>query len=136
MGYLVDADVLSEPTRSRPDPRVVDWLSRNERDLFVDAIVMGEIQLGIALLPGGRKRKRLEDWFESLAARMDCLPWDAAASRRWAALVAGLRRRGRNMPLFDSMIAATALTRGFTVATRNVADFQAAGVAVVNPFLG
>jgi predicted nucleic acid-binding protein len=65
---------------------------------------------------------------------IDCLPWDAAVSQRWAALVVDLKRKGQNVPLLDGMIAATALQNNLTVATRNTRDFQKTGVKTVNPF--
>jgi len=134
MIYLVDANVLCEPTRPAPSPKVIAWLTAHEGDFVVDSIVMGEIGVGILALPAGRKRVRLEQWFERVAQTIECLPWDLAVSRRWARLVAALRRKGRLMPLLDAMIAATALEHGLTIATRNVRDFQNAGVNVVDPF--
>ncbi len=135
MTYLVDANILSEPTKHRPATKVVAWLTANERDLVVDSVILGEIALGVLVLPPGRKRAQLERWLEAVADRIDCLPWDAAISRRWAQLVADLRKKGRTLPVLDSMIAATALAHGFTVATHNVRDFQKAGVPVVDPFV-
>jgi len=135
MTYLVDANILSEPTKLRPDAKVVAWLSANERDFVVDSVILGEIAIGILVLPRGRKRAQLERWFEAVADRIDCLAWDAAISRRWAKLVANLRKKGQTLPVLDSMIAATALAHGLTVATRNVRDFQKAGVPVLDPFV-
>src|SRR5262249_36811023 len=132
--YLVDANVLSEPTRPDPDPAVVDWLRRNEAALVVDPIVRGEVRFGILLLPRGKRRTRLEKWFDSGVERIRCLPWEAATGLRWAALLADLRRSGRAMPIKDSLIAATALVHGVTMATRNRADFEKAGVEVEDPF--
>ena len=133
MTYLVDANVLGEPTRPAPAPKVIAWLTTHEGDFVVDPIVLGEMYLGILALPAGRQRTRLEQWFEAVAQTIECLPWDVAASRRWARLVVGLRRKGRTMPLLDAMIAATALEYGLTVATRNIHGFQNAGVRVVDP---
>lgn len=134
MRYLVDANVLSEPTKASPDARVIEWLSTHEGDLLVDAIIMGELGIGIHSLPKGRKRARLEQWFQALAATIECLAWDVTISHRWARLVVDSKRKGRSLPLLDGMIAATALTHGLTVATRNTRDFQRAGVEVVDPF--
>lgn len=134
MMYLVDANVLSEPTKPVPDPRVVEWLEAHEADFVVDSIVLGELYLGVLALPRGRKRARLEQWFEAVVATVDCVPWDAAVARRWAALVVGLRKKRLALPMLDGIIAATALAHGLTVATRNTRDFAKAGVEVVDPF--
>jgi predicted nucleic acid-binding protein len=134
MTYLVDANVLSEPTKPAPSRKVIDWLSANERDLVVDAIILGELSIGILALSRGRKRKQLEQWFEALVQTIDCLPWDAATSRRWARLVVDVKQKGETMPLLDGMIAATALQHDLTIATRNVRDFKKAGLQPLNPF--
>jgi toxin FitB len=132
--YLVDANVLSEPTRPEPAAHVVDWLRDNERELAVDPIILGEVRYGIHLLNAGKRRRRLERWFEQGVATMVCLPWDAATGLRWAESLADLRRAGLAMSVKDSMIAATALVHRLTLATRNQKDFKKAGVKVVNPF--
>ena len=134
MKYLVDANVLSEPTRAAPDEGVIDWLRRYEREIAVDAVILGEVRFGILLLPAGKRRKRLERWFDEGVQRLQCLPWDATTGLRWAELLASLRRSGRAMPIKDSLIAATALLHGLTVVTCNRGDFEKAGVRIVNPF--
>ena len=134
MTYLVDANVLSEPTRPSPDTKVVAWLNANERNLVVDSIVLGELYLGVLALPAGRRRGQLQQWFDAIVKTVDCLPWDAAVSRQWAKLVVALKRKGKPVPVLDGMIAATALEHGLTVATRNVSDFKQTGVKVVDPF--
>jgi predicted nucleic acid-binding protein len=134
MIYLVDANVLSEPTRPSPDPKALAWLGANERNLVLDSIVLGELYLGVVSLPVGRRRASLEPWFEALAKTIECIPWDAAVGRQWAKLVVALKKKGKSVPLLDGMIAATALEHGFTVATRNVDDFRETGVKLVNPF--
>ena len=134
MTYLVDVNVLSEPTRPAPDAKVVSWLSANEDEFVVDSIILGELRIGILTLPPARKRAQLERWFTDVVETIDCLPWDAAVSRRLAELVVESRRKGRLLPLLDGMIAATALAHGLTVATRNIQDFQRAGAKVFDPF--
>ena len=134
MRYLVDANVLGEPTRPAPDAKVVEWLRRNERYIAVDPIILGEVRFGILLLPRGKKRTRLERWFDGGVQRLHCLPWEAETGLRWAELLARLRTAGRAMPIKDSLIAATALVHGLTVVTRNRADFKNAGVRIIDPF--
>lgn len=135
MTFLVDANVLSEPTRPVPSASVLAWLGAHEAELVVDSIVLGEILAGILTLPSGKRRARLEAWFEELTRTVECVPWDAGVGRRWARLVVDLRKKGRPVPILDGMVAATALEHGFTVATRNVADFEATGVKLVDPFV-
>ena len=123
MSYLVDANVLSEATKPSPDTKVVEWLRDNEREIVIDPV-----------LPGVQRRRRLQRWFELGVKRIHCLPWEPACGLRWAKLLADLRAAGHAMPIKDSLIAATALLHGMTVATRNVRDFRNAGVKIVNPF--
>ena len=134
MTFLVDANVLSEPTKAAPDRTVVEWLRHHERDIVVDPVILGEVRFGILLLPKGKRRTRLERWFEAGVQRLHCLPWEAETGLRWAELLASLRVSGRAMPVKDSLIAATALVHGLTVATRNRTDFAKAGVKIVDPF--
>jgi toxin FitB len=132
--YLVDANILSEATKPDPSAQVVEWLRANERELSVDPIILGEVRFGIHLLAAGKRRRRLERWFERGIATLNCLPWEAATGLRWAELLADLRRAGLAMSIKDSMIAATALVHRLTVATRNRKDFKKAGVKVFDPF--
>lgn len=134
MTVLVDANVLSEATKPEPDPRVLEWLARHERELAVDPLILGEIRFGILLMPAGKRRVRLERWFEEGVERIHCLSWEAALGLRWAQLLAELRTGGRSMPIKDSLIAATALVHGLPIATRNRRDFEKAGVEVIDPF--
>ena len=134
MTFLVDANVLSEPTKATPDAHCLDWLRTHERDIAVDPIVIGEIRFGILLLPKGRRRRKLEEWFDGGIRLLECFPWEAETGLRWAELLAALRKSGRAMPIKDSLIAATAITHDLTVATRNTVDFRKAGVKVVDPF--
>jgi predicted nucleic acid-binding protein len=132
--YLVDANVLSEPTKPDPYAAVVEWLRKNQREIAVDPIILGEIRFGILLLAAGKRRARLEHWFDGGVQRLLCLPWEAETGVRWAELLATLRAAGRAMPIKDSLIAATALVHGLAVVTRNRNHFENAGVEVIDPF--
>jgi toxin FitB len=131
--HLVDANVLSEATKPKPNPHIVEWLGRNERSIVVDPVILGEIRFGILLLPDGGRRAQLESWFEQGIGRIECLPWDSAVGMRWAQLLADLRHGGKPMSIKDSLIAATALAYDLTLATLNQRDFKPAKVQLVNP---
>jgi toxin FitB len=132
--YLVDANVLSETTKPRPAPLVVEWLRRHEQSLVVNPIILGELESGILLLPASRRRTWLDEWFADSVKGLPVLDLDADTATAWAGLLAELKRKGRAMPIKDSLIAATARQHRLTVATRNVDDYRYAGVALVNPF--
>ena len=135
MKYLVDANVLSEPTKPVPDSRVIAWLRAHEQDIVVNPVILGELRFGILVLPKGRKRAALERWFDGGVGRLHCVPWDAETGLKWADLLARLRATGKAMPIKDSLIAATALVHGLAVATRNRRDFVNAGVRILDPLV-
>lgn len=136
MKYLVDANVLSEPTKPTPNPRVIAWLRAHQSEIAVDPIILGELRFGILILAEGKKRTVLERWFAAGIDSLHCLPWEADTGLQWAELLADLRSTGKAMPIKDSLIAATALVHGLVVATRNRSDFAKAGVRIVDPFAG
>jgi predicted nucleic acid-binding protein len=113
---------------------VVEWLRRHEREIVVDPVILGEIRFGILLLPRGRRRRRLEQWFDEGVSRIASLPWDAAVGLRWARLLADLRASGRAMPIKDSFVAATALAYDLTLVTRNQRHFEDTGTRLLDPF--
>ena len=138
-GWLVDTNVLSELRRPRPDPRVVAWVRRQPAAAFYTSrIVLAEIRYGIVMLPEqDPRRAALLAWLDD-ALR----PWFAQSVLevsedvlvRWRHLMQQARAQGRGVAEPDLLIAATALVHGLGVATRNTADFLAAGVPVLNPW--
>lgn len=132
MKYLFDANVLSDPTKPMPNPRVIEWLRAHQPDVAVDPVILGELRFGILILPKGGKRSALERWFDSGVGRLHCLPWDSDTGLKWAERLARLRATGKAK---DSLIAATASVHGLSVVTRNPADFLNAGVHTVDPFV-
>jgi predicted nucleic acid-binding protein len=134
MKFLVDANVLSEVTRPEPQPAVVQWLRKHERDIVVTPIVLGEIEYGIGLTTSIRKRKELERWFAEGMRRLRVIDLDTDTASILAALLVRLRKKGKAMSVKDSLLAASALQHQLTIVTRNISDFQNAGVSLFNPF--
>jgi toxin FitB len=138
VSYLLDTNVISEATKKYPDARLQDWLAAQPNEsLFLSVITIGEIRHGLLLLDDGKKRRALLRWLggkiKSLFAGR-ILPVDIAVMERWAQLQAASGKTGRRLPVMDSLIAATALTHNLTLATRNIADFKAARVALLDPW--
>jgi len=137
VSYLVDANVLCEVTRPQAAPRVLAWLERHDEQLHVSAITLGEILKGIRLLPAGRRRRALQDWFAELESSFEgrVLPIDQEVMREWAALYAASQQAGHRLPAFDSLLAATAKVHDLTVVTRNRSDFPPS-LPVLDPWRG
>ena len=138
MNWLLDTNVISEPTRRAPSAHVVDWLrSVPTSACHASIITLGEIRRGILRLPAGARRRKLEKWMRekfqpAFAGRI--LPLGEEEITAWAQMLAGMEKRGRSMPAIDSLIAATALARDLTIATRNTEDFAHSGARVFNPW--
>lgn len=138
MSWLLDTCVICEPTRKSPSPRVSAWLDGHpEESLYLSVLTLGEICKGVAVLPAGAKRKRLERWLahdlvERFAGRI--LPVDTGVADTWGRLQAAAETARRPLPTVDSLLAATALANGLTLVTRNTAGFTGTGSEVLNPW--
>lgn len=131
--YLLDTNVVSELRRPKPHGAVLQWLEEvADVDLHISALTIGEIQAGIELTreQDEAKARELERWLEKVATSFSVVPMDARAFRMWALLM----HRASDTLYEDAMIAATARVHGFTIVTRNVADFRTFGVKIMNPF--
>ena len=135
---LLDTNVVSEVMRVAPTPAVLTWL--NEQDsttLFVSTVTIAEIEYGLRVLPDGKRRVGLRERFEHFLAQAFAgrvCDFDQAAARSYGEVMGGRREIGRPMSVPDGQIAAIARSRGYAVATRNVADFEDCGLSLVNPF--
>jgi len=135
--YLLDTCVFSEFSRKQPKESVVKWASTiKESEQFLSCLVLGELLHGVLRLPDGIKKKELLHWVESLSIthHKRIISVGSDVIREWAALVSRLEAQGLKPPVMDSLIAASALTHGLTLVTRNVADFQSMGVRLLNPW--
>ena len=138
MKYLLDTCVISELVRKKADARVVKWLSdREEATLFLSVLTLGELEKGICKLPDGRLRRRLRDWVDHDLKRRffgRILPVDADVADRWGRLSGEAEKKGQKVPVIDGLLAATALTRGLTLVTRDIKHVAAAATAIFNPW--
>ena len=135
---LIDTNVVSEPWKPVPDARVLDWLDAQAIEtLFLSAITVAELRFGIAAMPEGKRRTVLHDRLKDEVLPLfsgRILPFDLEASKAYATLMAAARGSGKAIGTADGYIAATALAQGFSVATRDVSPFEAAGLKVINPW--
>ena len=137
-GFLLDTNIPSELIRTRPEPRVANWVyARDEQSLFLSVVSIGELRRGFVVLPASKRRTELEQWFENdLVPRFRgrILPVSLPIADRWGHLGGECQLRGTPLNTADGMIAAKALEHDLTVVTRNLKDFAGLGVAVLNPW--
>jgi predicted nucleic acid-binding protein len=138
-GFLLDTNVLSEfNRRGEPNRLVKQWLEAADSDsLYASVLTLGEIRLGVELLPPSKRRTQLEQWLdrdlpEWFEGRI--LPVDRSIADRWGLLRAKAQMKGRPLSVIDALLAATALQHNLTIVSRNVSDFSIVGLAVVNPW--
>jgi tRNA(fMet)-specific endonuclease VapC len=138
MKYLFDTCVISELVSKQPSARVVGWVdSLDPDDVYLSVLTIGEIIKGIEKLPHSRRKTELHTWLkEDLLARFHgkILPVDTDVIVEWGILTAHVEAAGKPMSAIDALIAATAKVNQLTLVTRNVSDFDATGMKVLNPW--
>lgn len=138
MNWLLDTNVVSELYRKQPDRKVVVWIdAQSDAALHVSTLTLGELQRGVVLLPDSPRRRAMFAWVQNdLPARFAgrILPVDDRVAFVWGNLVSAQQMKGRNLPVLDSLIAATAMAHQQTLVTRNLGDFQGLGIELLNPW--
>ncbi|RWM89881.1 MAG: type II toxin-antitoxin system VapC family toxin [Mesorhizobium sp.] len=138
MRLLLDTNVLSEVTRPAPNARVLDWLDGLDEDRsFISVVSIAEIRRGVALMDEGRKREALAQWLaQDLPQRFEqrVLPVDESVALAWGDLMGLAKRRGRGLSSMGGLIAATAIAKELTLATRNTNDFEGFEIELFNPW--
>lgn len=133
---LVDANLVSETSRLRPEPSVLVWIEANMEQLYLPAPALSELRYGCSKLPPSAKRQELETWLADLLIAFGnrIVPFDKNAAEAHGVLRARLKAAGKPCPPSDSYIAAIALSLACPLATRNVRDFASTGVELINPW--
>lgn len=138
---LLDTNVISEPVRSEPNPAVLDWLDENMPSCALSSIAIFELLNGVALLPEGKRRDLLASSISRAIRRFHgrIYAFDQPAAEAAARLLAAARSAGRGarqLPanLADLQTAGIASANGLSLATRNIADFEAYGIPLIDPW--
>jgi len=138
VSFLLDTNVVSEWTKSRPNTGVITWLEEVDEDrVFVSVITFAELRHGLERMSAGKRKARLEEWLRDvLPLRFEgrVLPIDRAIADAWGRVVASREHKGRPMTVMDAFIAATAEVHDLTLVTRNTSDFESSVKSVVNPW--
>jgi toxin FitB len=135
-GYLLDTNLISETRKLRADAGVIAFLAAaDSAGLFLSVLTLGELRKGVEAKrrSDSATAARLTAWVDDIETTFAdrVLPVDGAAARLWGELSAH-----RSLPVIDTLIAATAITRGLTLVTRNTRDVAATGVPLVDPWQG
>lgn len=136
--FLLDTNVISELMTPRPNPMVVRWVdSQPLGELWTSAIVAAELFSGLEMMPAGKRQDELWDRAEKMFTTLFAeriLPFNRAEARAFGIILKVRKAMGRPIDEMDALIAATALIRGATVATRNTRDFEFCGVQLIDPW--
>jgi predicted nucleic acid-binding protein len=134
---VLDTNVVSEAMKPEPHPAVLAWMNNQVAEtLYLSSVTLAELLFGIGALPAGKRKDMLAQAVDGLMGlfRNRVLPFDTDAARRYAELAVAARAAGRGFPTPDGYIAAITVSRGFIVASRDTAPYEAAGIIVINPW--
>ena len=135
---VLDTNVVSELARPSPSPTVIDWVDAHDSaDLVITALTAAEVRAGVALLPGGRRKREIRLRMEELLTETFAgyvLAFDIDSSTHYADILAVHTRAGRTISAVDAQIAAISRQHQAALATRNTADFTGTGIDLINPW--
>lgn len=122
--YLLDSNIVSEFSKLVPDENVMTQMKRKERFCAISAVTLQELQMGLELLPEGKRKDQIRGFLEVIKRRFSIIPYDQSASIVCGEILATMQKVGQPRPVCDSQIAATALANNMILVTRNTKDFQ------------
>ncbi|XGA78831.1 type II toxin-antitoxin system VapC family toxin [Halomonas sp. CH40] len=136
---VLDTNIVSEAMKPEPNPAVRAWLNKQSAEtLYLSSVTLAELLFGIASIPNGKRKDMLSESLDGLMLlfKNRILPFDTDAARKYAELAVVARAAGRGFPTPDGFIAAIAASKGYQVASRDMAPFEAANLDVINPWGG
>jgi hypothetical protein len=135
---LLDTNVISEPVKPQPDPRVLEWINAQViESLYLPSVALAEWLTGVELLPTGRRKSEMELLIHDLLKELigpRVLPFDREAAEVHSRLMAKSAAIGANASFADCQIAAIAIAHNLTVATRDTGPFMAMDIPTINPW--
>ena len=138
MKYLLDTCVISELVKTKPNKKVVSWITKHDEvNFYLSSLTFGELYKGISKLPASKRRKKLSQWIEhDLKERFTgkIFDIDLLVAKTWGEVQGASEATGNPMPAIDGLIAATAIAHDLTVVTRNVTYMQQSGAVLLNPW--
>jgi predicted nucleic acid-binding protein len=138
MKFLMDTCVISEIIRPKPSSKVIAWIKKeDESNFFISVLAFGELHKGIEKLAESKRKEELHNWVENdLTERFlgRIIDIDIQVAMLWGKIQGIAEKAGKPMPAVDALIAATGIAHHLTVVTRNTADMEESGVALLNPW--
>ena len=138
MNFLLDTTVVSEWMKPLPNPSVIRWLAEVDEDrVYLSVMTLAELRYSTERLASGARKSRLEAWLhEELPLRFEgrLLIIEATIADVWGRIMSRCSAVGKPIGVMDAFFAATAEVHALTLVTRNVSDFTASGISLLNPW--
>lgn len=135
---VLDTNVVSEILRYQADSLVTQWFDAQPAgESYLCAPVLAELQYGVQRMPPSARQREISRRITTMTSDVfdgRILSFDALAALEYGQIAVEREARGRPITVMDAIIAAIAKSNNATLATRNTADFEQTGIALVNPF--